>query len=54
MPWLHGLKAAHEQQKESQESEYLKNKPFLQSSKYFWNPCKKLLEKNITSRGSRP
>ena len=40
--WPHGLKARNEQQKEC---DYFKNKPFSKGSKYFWNACKKLLEK---------
>ena len=51
MPWLNGIKARHEQQKEAN---YLKNKPFLKSSKYFCNACKILLEENTISRSSRP
>ena len=42
MPWLHGIKTRHEQQKEPN---YLKNKPFSKSSKYFWNACKELSKK---------
>ena len=42
MPWPHGSKTGHEQQKEP---DYLKNKPFSKSSNYFWTACKELLEK---------
>ena len=42
MPWLHGIKTRHEQQKEPN---YLKNKPFSKSSKCFWNACKELSKK---------
>ena len=46
---LKGLKATHEQQKEP---DYLKNNLFSKSLDYFWNVCKKLLEKNVISRSS--
>ena len=42
MPWLHGIKTRHEEQKEPN---YLKNKPFPKSFNYFWNACKELSKK---------
>ena len=56
MPWLHGIKTRHEQQKEPN---YLKNKPFSKSFNYFWNACKELsqkktLEKKFNFQSSPP
>ena len=51
MPWLHNLKARHEQQKEP---DYLKNKPFSKRSNDFWNNCKKLIQKKINIWSSLP
>ena len=42
IPWLHGLKATYEQQKEP---DYLINKTLSKIFNYFWNACKELLEK---------
>ena len=39
MPWLHGMKTRHEQEKEPN---YLKNEPFSKSS---WNACRELPKK---------
>ena len=42
MSWLHYIKTRHEQQKEPN---YLKNKPYSESSNYFWNAWKELSKK---------
>ena len=47
LPWLHGIKTRHEQQKEPN---YLKNRPFSKSYNYFWNAYKELpikMQKNL-------
>ena len=46
IPWLLDLKTKHKEQKEP---DYLKNKLFLKSSKYFWNASKIGLEKKQSS-----